>query len=66
MEETSSTVAKLLSVTGELGSLPETSSVGCSSESSATSIEAGGEGGLDSTLPNDLPVVLLDKKYWSQ
>ena len=49
--KTSSTVAKLFSATGELGSLPETSSAGCSAEGSATLIEAGGEGGLSTTLP---------------
>ena len=51
MQKTNSTVAKLLSATGELGPLSETSSVGCSSVGSVTSVEAGGEGGLSSTLP---------------
>ena len=41
----------LLSVMGELGSLPETSSVGCSSGGSVISVEADREGGLGSTLP---------------
>ena len=51
MGKTSSTVAKLLSVMGELGTLSETSSAGCSSVGSVTLVEAGGEGGLGSTVP---------------
>ena len=51
MGKTSSAVAKLLSAMGELGSLPETSSAGCSSGGSVISVEAGGEGGLRFTLP---------------
>ena len=51
MGKTSSAVAKLLSVMGELGTLSETSLAGGSSVGSVTSVEAGGEGGLGSTLP---------------
>ena len=51
MGKTNSTVAKLLSALGELGTLSGTSSAGCSSVGSVTSVEAGGEGGLHSTLP---------------
>ena len=51
MGKTNSAVAKLLSVMGELGSLPEASSVGCSSGGPVISVEADGEGGLGSTLP---------------
>ena len=50
MGKTSSAVAKLLSAMGELGSLLETSSAGCSSGGPVISVEAG-EGGLGSTLP---------------
>ena len=55
--KTSSDVAKLLSATGELGSLPETSSVGCSSEGSANSVEAGGEGDSAPHYQSNPPVV---------
>ena len=51
MGKTNSAVAKLLSVMDELGSLPEASSVGCSSRGPVISLEADGEGGLGSTLP---------------
>ena len=51
MGKSSSAVAKLLSAMGELGLLPETSSAGCSSGGPVISVEAGGEGGIGSTLP---------------
>ena len=51
MGRTNSAVDMLLSVMGELSSLPEASSVGCSSGGSVISVEADGEGGLGSTLP---------------
>ena len=51
MRKTNSAIAKLLSAMGELGSLPEASSVGCSSGGPVISVEADREGGLGSTLP---------------
>ena len=51
MGKTNSAVAKLLSVMGELGSLPKASSMGCSSGGPVISVEADGEGGHGSTLP---------------
>ena len=54
MGKTNSAVAKLLSVMGELGSLPEASSVGCSPGGPVIPVEADGEGGLGSTLPKQL------------
>ena len=51
MGKTNCDVAKLLSVMDELGSLPEASSVGCSSGDPVISVEEDGEGRLGSTVP---------------